>query len=147
MKIALAADHGGFQMKEALKAHLIERGIEILDLGTDSEASVPYPVYGKACGEAVASGQADRGILVCGTGIGMSMSANKVNGIRAAAVSEPYSAKLTRTHNDANVLCMGARVVGSELAKMIVDSFLDAEFEGGRHKTRVDLMTDIEKRN
>ena len=138
MKIALAADHGGFQMKEALKAHLVERGIEILDLGTDSEASVPCPVYGKACGEAVASGQADRGILVCGTGIGISIAANRIKGIRCALCGDCFSAQATREHNDSNILALGARVTAGGLALKIVDTWLDTPFsEGPRHKQRI----------
>ena len=136
MKIALAADHGGFQMKEALKAHLIERGIEILDLGTDSEASVPYPVYGKACGEAVASGQADRGILVCGTGIGISIAANKVKGIRAAVVTYEFMAEMCKAHNDANIISFGGRVITIEEAIRFTDIWLDTETEMGRHAER-----------
>ncbi|MBQ1214936.1 MAG: ribose 5-phosphate isomerase B [Firmicutes bacterium] len=136
MKIALAADHGGFQMKEALKAHLIERGIEILDLGTDSEASVPYPVYGKACGEAVASGQADRGILVCGTGIGISIAANKVKGIRAAVVTNEFMAEMCKAHNDANIISFGGRVITIEEAIRFTDIWLDTETEMGRHAER-----------
>ncbi len=136
MKIALAADHGGFQMKEALKAHLVERGIEILDLGTDSEASVPYPVYGKACGEAVASGQADRGILVCGTGIGISIAANKVKGIRAAVVTNEFMAEMCKAHNDANIISFGGRVITIEEAIRFTDIWLDTETEMGRHADR-----------
>ena len=136
MKIALAADHGGFRMKEALKAHLIERGIEILDLGTDSEASVPYPVYGKACGEAVASGQADRGILVCGTGIGISIAANKVKGIRAAVVTNEFMAEMCKAHNDANIISFGGRVITIEEAIRFTDIWLDTETEMGRHAER-----------
>ena len=136
MKIALAADHGGFQMKEALKAHLIERGIEILDRGTDSEASVPYPVYGKACGEAVASGQADRGILVCGTGIGISIAANKVKGIRAAVVTNEFMAEMCKAHNDANIISFGGRVITIEEAIRFTDIWLDTETEMGRHAER-----------
>ena len=136
MKIALAADHGGFQMKEALKAHLVERGIEILDLGTDSEASVPYPVYGKACGEAVASGQADRGILVCGTGIGISIAANKVKGIRAAVVTNEFIAEMCKAHNDANIISFGGRVITIEEAIRFTDIWLDTETEMGRHAER-----------
>ena len=136
MKIALAADHGGFQMKEALKAHLVERGIEILDLGTDSEASVPYPVYGKACGEAVASGQADRDILVCGTGIGISIAANKVKGIRAAVVTNEFMAEMCKAHNDANIISFGGRVITIEEAIRFTDIWLDTETEMGRHAER-----------
>ena len=136
MKIALAADHGGFQMKEALKEHLVERGIEILDLGTDSEASVPYPEYGKACGEAVASGQADRGILVCGTGIGISIAANKVKGIRAAVVTNEFMAEMCKAHNDANIISFGGRVITIEEAIRFTDIWLDTETEMGRHAER-----------
>ena len=136
MKIALAADHGGFQMKEALKEHLVKRGIEILDLGTDSEASVPYPVYGKACGEAVASGQADRGILVCGTGIGISIAANKVKGIRAAVVTNEFMAEMCKAHNDANIISFGGRVITVEEAIHFTDIWLDTETEMGRHAER-----------
>ena len=136
MKIALAADHGGFQMKEALKEHLAGRGIEVLDLGTDSEASVPYPVYGKACGEAVASGQADRGILVCGTGIGISIAANKVKGIRAAVVTNEFMAEMCKAHNDANIISFGGRVITIEEAIRFTDIWLDTETEMGRHAER-----------
>lgn len=140
MKIALAADHGGFQMKEALKAHLVERGIEILDLGTDSEASVDYPKYGRACGEAVASGQADSGILVCGTGIGISIAANKVKGIRAAVVTNEFMAEMTKKHNNANIISFGGRVITIEEAIRLTDIWLDTEFEGGRHQNRIDQI-------
>ncbi len=136
MKIALACDHGGFQMKEALKEHLAGRGIEVLDLGTDSEASVPYPVYGKACGEAVASGQADRGILVCGTGIGISIAANKVKGIRAAVVTNEFMAEMCKAHNDANIISFGGRVITIEEAIRFTDIWLDTETEMGRHAER-----------
>ena len=136
MKIALACDHGGFQMKEALKEHLAGRGIEVLDLGTDSEASVPYPVYGKACGEAVASGQADRGILVCGTGIGISIAANKVKGIRAAVVTNEFMAEMCKAHNDANITSFGGRVITIEEAIRFTDIWLDTETEMGRHAER-----------
>ena len=136
MKIALACDHGGFQMKEALKEHLAGRGIEVLDLGTDSEASVPYPVYGKACGEAVASGQAARGILVCGTGIGISIAANKVKGIRAAVVTNEFMAEMCKAHNDANIISFGGRVITIEEAIRFTDIWLDTETEMGRHAER-----------
>lgn len=147
MKVFLSCDHAGIELKNELCAYIAEKeGFEAINLGIESGEKIDYPVAAENLCKKVLEEKA-LGILVCGTGIGMSMAANKVNGIRAAAVSEPYSAKLTRVHNDANVLCMGARVVGPELAKMIVDSFLDANFEGGRHQTRVDLMTEIEKRN
>ena len=126
-------------------AYLQEKGYEVLNLGTDSSESCDYPLYGEKVGQAVASGEADLGIAICGTGIGISLAANKVPGIRAAVCSEPYSAKLSRMHNDTNVLCFGARVVGTELAKMIVDEWLSAEFLGGRHQRRVDMIMAIEK--
>ena len=146
MLIAIASDHGGFQLKETIRKYLAERGEKVVDLGTSSEESVDYPIYGKACGEAVASGKAERGIVVCGTGIGISIAANKVKGIRACCCSEPYTSKLSRQHNNSNVLCFGARVVGEELAKMIVSEWLNAEYLGGRHQIRVDMIADIENR-
>ena len=146
MKIALGNDHTALEMKAAVKQHLEERGIEVLDLGTHSPESCDYPVYGERVGRAVASGQADLGIAICGTGLGISLAANKVRGVRACVCSEPYTAVMSRRHNDANVLCFGARVVGSEMAKMIVEQWLDAEFEGGRHQRRVDLIMEIERR-
>ena len=146
MKIAIASDHGGYALKEQVKQHLLERGVEVEDLGTHSEDSVDYPVYGKLCGQTVASGKADLGVVVCGTGIGISIAANKVKGIRACVCSEPYTAKLSRMHNNSNILAFGARVVGSELAKMIVDEWLNASFEGGRHQRRVDMIMDIENK-
>ncbi len=147
MKVFLSCDHAGIELKNELCAYISEKvGFEAVNLGIELGERIDYPIAAENLCKKVLEEKA-LGILVCGTGIGMSMAANKVNGIRAAAVSEPYSAKLTRVHNDANVLCMGARVVGTELAKMIVDSFLYASFEGGRHQTRVDLITDIENRN
>ena len=138
MKIAAASDHGGFALKEEVKKHLMERGIEVLDLGTYSEESVDYPVYGKACGEAVASGKADLGIVVCGTGIGISIAANKVKGIRCAHCHDVFSAEATRQHNDANILAMGARVIGAGLALKIVETFLETPFSGDeRHLRRI----------
>ena len=132
------------EMKNIIKEHLISKGYEVMDLGTNSEESCDYPVYGEKVGRAVASGEADLGIAICGTGVGISLAANKVKGIRACVCSEPYTAKLSRMHNNSNVLAFGARVVGSELAKMIVDEWLAAEFEGGRHQRRVDLIMAIE---
>lgn len=143
MKIALASDHGGFALKEALKEHLTKKGYEILDLGTHSEESVDYPQYGRACGEAVASGQAERGIVCCGTGIGISMAANKVKGIRAAVVTNPYMAEMTKRHNDANIIALGGRVLQTELAIELVDIWLETEFEGGRHQRRVDMLNEM----
>jgi len=147
MKIALGADHGGYSLKEIIKKHLEDAGMEVTDHGTYDNASCHYPVYAEKVAAAVAGGEADRGILVCGTGIGMSIAANKVKGIRAAAVSDCFTAKATRQHNDTNVLCLGERTVGPGLACLLVDTFLGAEFEGGRHQTRVDMIHDIENRN
>lgn len=145
MKLVIGADHGGYDLKQVIKKHLEVKGHEVTDLGAYSPESSDYPVYGRLVGEAVARGDAERGIAICGTGVGISISANKVKGVRAACVSEPYSALMSRRHNDANVLAFGARVVGDELAKMIVDTWLDAEFEqGGRHGHRVALITELD---
>ena len=144
MKIVIGNDHTALEMKEAIKAHLEENGYEVLDLGTNSTDSCDYPVYGEKVGRAVVDGEADLGIAICGTGVGISLAANKVKGVRACVCSEPYTAKLSRMHNDSNVLAFGARVVGVELAKMIVDEWLNASFEGGRHQRRVDMLMDIE---
>ena len=146
MKIALANDHSAVDMKKEILAHLEEKGYQVIDIGTNSPESCDYPVFGERAGKMVASGEADLGILICGTGVGISLAANKVKGVRACVCSEPYSAKLSRMHNDTNILAFGARVVGTELAKMIVDEWLAAEFEGGRHKRRVDMIMEIEKR-
>jgi ribose 5-phosphate isomerase B len=140
MKVVIGCDHGAFQMKEALKEYLSEKEIEVLDVGTHSEDSVDYPEFSRKVCNAVLEGKGEKGIVLCGTGIGVSIAANKVKGIRCALCSESYSAKMTRAHNDANVLAMGARVVGIELAKMIVDTFLATEFEGGRHARRVNMI-------
>ncbi|MBQ4043468.1 MAG: ribose 5-phosphate isomerase B [Clostridia bacterium] len=144
--IAFACDHGGFILKEALTAHLKEKGYEILDFGAYSADRVEYPAVGEPACRAVVAGEARFALLVCGTGIGMSLVANKIHGIRAACCSEPYSAKMTRLHNDANVLCIGARVIGEATALDILDAFLDHEFEGGRHAERVAMITAIEER-
>lgn len=140
MKIAMACDHGGFELMQQIKTFVEEQGIEVLDLGTNSEESVDYPVYGKACGEAVMSGKADRGIVICGTGIGISIAANKVKGIRCALCTDVFMAEMTRKHNDANVLAMGGRTTDLETAKAITQKWLDTEFEGGRHQKRVDML-------
>ncbi len=140
MKIALGSDHGGFRLKSEIIVHLKNKGIEYKDLGTYDEKSVDYPDFGQAVGEAVASGEFDKGIVICGTGIGISIAANKVPGIRAALCGDCFSAKVSREHNDANVLALGERVIGTELAKMIVDIWLETEFIGGRHKVRVDKL-------
>ena len=142
--IAIGADHGGFDLKEQVKKHLDERNIDYKDFGTFSGEAVDYPVIAKAVGEAVAKGEAECGILVCGTGIGMSIAANKVKGIRAACCSDTFSARFTKMHNNTNVLCFGGRVLGAGLALDIVDAYLDASFEGGRHEKRVNMIMDIE---
>ena len=145
-KIFIGADSAGYTLKEEIKAHLLQNGYEIIDMGTDSTASCHYPEYAiKVCESVQNDLDGSFGILVCGTGIGMSMTANKHKGIRAAVCSDTYSARLTRNHNDAHVLCLGARVIGSFLALDIVDSFLGAEFEGGRHAIRVDMINALDK--
>ena len=146
-KIVIGCDHGGFELKNEITAHLEKRGIEVTDVGTYSTASCNYPDYARAVCTKIQSGEFERGILVCGTGIGISIAANKHNGIRAACCSDTFSARMTRMHNDANVLCMGGRVVGPGLACDMVDLFVDTEFEGGRHQARVDMLADIEKDN
>lgn len=144
MKIAIGNDHAAVEMKNEIKAYLESKGHEVVNFGTDTSASCNYPEYGKAVGEAVASGEAEGGVLICGTGVGISLAANKVKGIRAAVCSEPVTARLTKLHNNANIICFGARIVGIEMAKAIVDAWLDTEFEGGRHQTRVDMIMAIE---
>ncbi|MCH8201995.1 MAG: ribose 5-phosphate isomerase B [Proteobacteria bacterium] len=138
--IALAADHAGFLMKEMVKDYLVGKGYDILDLGTDSAASVDYPDYGHAMGEVMDSGRAERGIVICGSGIGISMAANRHASVRAALCTNGLMARLARQHNDANVLALGARIVGEEVAKNCVDEFLSTEFEGGRHQRRVEKL-------
>ncbi|WES68041.1 bifunctional allose-6-phosphate isomerase/ribose-5-phosphate isomerase RpiB [Superficieibacter sp. HKU1] len=145
-KVALGCDHVGFILKQDLLAHLHSKGIEVIDKGTWSAERTDYPRYASAVAEAVIQGEADGGVLICGTGVGISITANKYPGIRAVVCSEPYSAQLSRQHNDTNVLAFGSRVVGLELAKMIVDAWLAAEFEGGRHQARVQAISEIEQR-
>ena len=140
MRIALSADHAGFELKDLLGAWLAETGHEVIDLGTNGRESVDYPDYGARLARAVASGEADRGIAVCGSGIGISIAVNRHPGCRCALVGEPLSASLARHHNDANVIALGARLIGPDLAKACVNAFLTAEFEGGRHQRRVDLL-------
>ena len=143
MKLAIGCDHGGFALKQEIMAHLRERGLEFKDFGTFTEKSCDYPVYAKAVAKAVASGECERGILICGTGIGVSITANKIRGIRAALCGDCFSAEATRLHNDANVLTLGARVVGPGLALLIVDTFLDTPFSGDeRHMRRISLIED-----
>ncbi|WP_213989145.1 ribose 5-phosphate isomerase B [Sodalis sp. dw_96] len=145
MKIAVGCDHVGLLLKPDVIQYLESKSIEVIDKGTNSSDRTDYPLYGKRVADAVISKEADLGILICGSGIGISIAANKVNGIRAVACSEPYSAKLSREHNNTNILAFGSRVVGSELAKMIIDAWLNAEFEGGRHQKRIDLISQIER--
>ena len=145
MKIAIAADHGGYELKEKIKEYLEsiyanDKDVEILDIGTDSDASVDYPMYGKKCAEKVASGQAQKGIVICGTGIGISIAANKVKGARCALCTSGHMAEMARCHNDANLLALGGRTTELELAINIVKTWLNTQFEGGRHQRRVDLL-------
>ncbi len=145
MRVALGSDHGGYELKEAILKHLEAQGLEVQDLGTHSNDSVDYPKYGFSVGSAIIKGQADLGIVICGTGQGISMAANKITGIRAAVCSETFSARMSREHNNANVLALGARVIGVGLALDIVDIFLKTEFSGGRHALRLKLISDIER--
>ena len=145
MKLVIANDHAAVDLKFAILEHLKESGIEVVNIGTDTKERYQYPLAGYRAAKMVASGEADGGVLICGTGIGISLAANKVKGIRAAVCSEPYSAKMAREHNNANMIAFGARVVGEDLAKMIVDSWLDAKFQGGRHAERVALIDEIEE--
>ena len=146
MRIALGADHAGVALKQDIKRHLDERGISYTDFGTDSTEPVDYPDYAKTVSDAVAGGQFEYGILFCGSGIGMAIAANKVPGVRAAAVFDADAARLSREHNDANVLSLGERVTSADEARAIVDAFLDTPFAGGRHQRRVDKITAIEAR-
>ncbi len=143
-KIAIACDHGGYELKKDIIKHLNARGFEVVDFGCDSTQSVDYPDYALPASQAVAKGECDLGILICGTGIGMSLCANKVKGIRAACCSDTFSARMTRMHNNSNILCFGARVVGLGLATHMVDLFLDTQFEGERHNARIAKMMAIE---
>ncbi len=145
MKIGIGNDHSALELKAEIIGFLKEKGHEVIDYGTNSTESCDYPVYGEKVARAVASGEVEQGILICGTGLGISLAANKVRGIRAAVCSEPYTARMARQHNNCNVLAFGARVVGAELAKMIVDTWLSTEFEGGRHQRRVDMIMAIEE--
>ena len=151
MKIGFGCDHAAIDLKDELIEYMEEKGYECIDYGTGYDENCEiikcdYPLKGQEVGEAVVSGEVDYGVLMCGTGIGISIAANKVPGVRAAVCSEPYSARLTKQHNDANIIAFGARVVGSELAKMILDEFFGAEFEGGRHQVRVDLIKEVENK-
>ena len=145
MKIAIGNDHIALNMKNHIKDYLESKGYEVINFGTDSSDRTDYPIYGKKVADAVASGECDYGVLICGTGVGISLSANKVKGIRAVVCSEPYTARLCRQHNNANIIAFGARVVGEATAEMIVDEFLSSEYEGGRHQTRIDMISEIEE--
>lgn len=144
MKIVMGSDHAGYELKEAVKAKLESEGHEIMDVGCYSTESVDYPKYGHAVGKAVASGEADKGIAICGSGIGISIAANKVPGIRAALVTSVWQAEMTKMHNDANVLCMGGRVVDEKLAFEMVDAWLNAEFMGDKHLRRINEIEDLD---
>lgn len=144
MKLAIGSDHVGIELKPTIIEYVQSLGHEVEDFGPFSDERTDYPIYGKKVAEEVATGNFDGGILICGTGVGISIAANKVDGIRAVVCSEPYSAKLSKEHNNTNIVAFGSRVVGSELAKMIVKEWLDAEFEGGRHGKRVEMIADIE---
>lgn len=145
MKIAIGNDHAALELKLHIKAYLEKKGYEVVDYGTYTVDSCHYPIYGKRVADAVVSGECELGVLICGTGVGISLAANKVPGARAVVCSEPYSAKLSRQHNNSNIVAFGARVIGPAMAELIVDEFLAAEFEGGRHAERVDMLTAIEK--
>lgn len=146
MKIGIGNDHTAFDLKNIIKAHLEEQGYEVVDYGAYSSERCNYPEFGEKVARAIVAGEVELGVLICGTGVGISLSANKVKGIRAAVCSEPYTAQLVRRHNNAQIIAFGARVVGDEMAKMIVDEFLNAKFEGGRHQTRVDMIMAIEEK-
>ena len=144
--IAIGCDHGGFELKNEIIKYLEENGIAYKDYGTYTDESCDYPIYGEAVARAVASGECEKGLLFCGTGIGISLAANKVKGIRAVVCSDCFSAEMSRKHNDANILSLGGRVVGFGLARKIVDIWLNTDFEGGRHQRRVDMLMDIENK-
>ncbi len=146
MKIVIANDHAAVDMKQEVAAYLTEKGHEVINVGTDTKESCNYPEFGEKAARMVASGKADCGVLICGTGVGISLAANKVKGIRAAVCSEPVTARLTKQHNNANMIAFGARIVGMETAKAILDAYLDTEFEGGRHQKRIDMIHEIEAR-
>lgn len=144
MKVAVGCDHGGFVLKDAVICTLEEFGAQVVDMGTYSTESVDYPVYGKKVADAVANGECDLGVVMCGTGIGISIAANKVKGIRAAVVTDEFMAEMTRRHNNANIIALGGRVITPEKAKSLVKAWYTAEFEGGRHQKRIDMITQIE---
>ena len=144
-KLAIGNDHVAVDMKNEIKAYLESKGYEVINVGTDSSERFNYPVSGYKVAKMVANGEVDGGVLICGTGVGISLAANKVHGIRACVCSEPYTAKLSKQHNNSNIIAFGARVIGIETAKMIVDEWLAAEYEGGRHQTRIDMLKEIEE--
>ena len=146
MKLAIGNDHSAVEMKKEIKKYLEDKGIEVIDVGTNSTESFNYPISGYKVGKMVANGEVDGGVLICGTGVGISMAANKIKGIRACCCSDSFSCEYTRRHNDANALCMGGRVVGAGLACQLVDLFLNTEFEGGRHQRRIDKLIALENR-
>jgi ribose 5-phosphate isomerase B len=145
LRIAIGNDHTALELKKVIVDYLIAKGYEIVDLGTNSAERYDYPIAGEAVARALISGEAEKGVLICGTGVGISLTANKVRGIRACVCSDPYTAKLSKQHNDTNIIAFGSRVVGSELAKMILDEWLTADFEGGRHQYRLDMISNIEE--
>ncbi len=147
MKVAIGSDHAGFEYKEMIKKYLEEKGFEVIDKGSYSSERTDYPIYAERVAKAVANGKVDRGILICGTGIGMSITANKIKGVRAALCQNDFMARMARKHNNSNILCLGQRVVGTDHALSIVDTFFSTEFEGGRHKNRIDLISKIEGLN
>lgn len=147
MKIAIGNDHAAVELKNHILAYLQQKGHEVVNFGTDTTDSVDYPIYGEKVARAVAAGEFDRGIIICGTGVGISLAANKVRGIRCVVCSETYTARFSRLHNNTNMLAFGARVVGPGLAEMLVDAFLETEYEGGRHERRVQMLRDIEQRS
>lgn len=144
MKLAIGNDHVAIDMKKEVKEYLESKGIEVIDVGTNSSERFNYPVSGYKVAKLVTSGEVDGGVLICGTGVGISLAANKVHGIRACVCSDPYTAKLSKQHNNTNIIAFGARVIGIETAKMIVDEWLAARYEGGRHQTRIDMIAEIE---
>ncbi|MCL2528187.1 MAG: ribose 5-phosphate isomerase B [Defluviitaleaceae bacterium] len=145
MKVIIGSDHAGYPMKKVLADFITSKGHQVTDVGAHSEESANYAAYGRLAADKLANGEADRAILICGTGFGISLAANSVQGVRCVNCTEPYTALLSRLHNNSNALALGARVIGPELAKMIIETWLDAEFEGGRHATRVDMLTQMSK--
>ena len=146
MKIGIGNDHSALELKREVVEHLKAQGHEVVDYGTYTSESCNYPEYGEKVARAIVAGEVERGVLICGTGVGISLAANKVKGIRAAVCSEPVTARLVKQHNNVHIIAFGARIIGVETAKAIVDAYLDAEFQGGRHQTRIDMVMDIENR-